>query len=171
MITIWKLTISGLRLGIPNFLKTSFTMAVDWNAVLNLHKGEISSVEIAKRLDMNRLTEWKIVKKFQDPWPTRARKKTESASLNFPKTRGKSCDQIPSAFCALWSQTELPALHRRHFGGLPAALGQEALPMSSLVPATGLCAFSRFQDYPVLDLEENPLIHKQENLACKEPCS
>ena len=69
----------------------------------------------------------------------------------------------------VWSQIELPAQHRRHFGGLHAALGQEAFPMSSLVPATGLCALSRFQDYPVLDSEENSLIHKQGSLARKEP--
>ena len=35
----------------------------------------------------------------------------------------------------LWSKIKLPALHRRHFGELPAALGQEALSRSSLVPA------------------------------------
>ena len=56
----------------------------------------------------------------------------------------------------------------RYFRGLPAALGQETLPRSSLVPATGLCALSRFQKHPVLDSEEN-LIHKHGSLACKEP--
>ena len=35
--------------------------------------------------------------------------------------------EVSSAFCALWSQIKLPALHRGHFGGLPAALGTEAL--------------------------------------------
>ena len=53
--------------------------------------------------------------------------------------------EVPSAFCALWSQIEHPALHRRHFGRVPAALGQEVLPRSFLVPATGICALLRFQ--------------------------
>ena len=48
---------------------------------------------------------------------------------------------------------ELPALHRRHFGGLPTALNQEALPRSSLVSATELCAVSRFQDHPLPNSE------------------
>ena len=83
---------------------------------------------------------------------------------------GRHRDQeVSSALYALWSQIELPALHRRHFGGLPVALGQEALPRNSLVPATGLCALFRFQDHPVLDSEENPIIHKQGSLTCKEP--
>ena len=41
-------------------------MAVDRNAMIKLHKSENSNVEIAKRLDMNRSTVWKIVKKFQE---------------------------------------------------------------------------------------------------------
>ena len=41
-------------------------MAVDRNAVIKLHKSKKSNVEIAKRLDMNRLTVWKTVKKFQE---------------------------------------------------------------------------------------------------------
>ena len=41
-------------------------MAVDQNAVIKLHKSEKSNVEIAKRLDMNRSTLWKIVKTFQE---------------------------------------------------------------------------------------------------------
>ena len=38
-----------------------------------------------------------------------------------------------------------------------------------LVPATGLCTLSHFQDRPVIDSEKNPLIHKQGSLACMEP--
>ena len=80
--------------------------------------------------------------------------------------------KVPSALGALWSQIEPPSLHRRHFGGLSAVLGQEALPWSFLVLATGLCVLSRFQDHRVLDSKENSLIHKQGSLACKEhwPC-
>ena len=74
--------------------------------------------------------------------------------------------KVHSFFCALWTEIELPALHRGHFGGLPAALAQEALPRSSQFAATGLCAC--FQDHSVLDSEENPLIHKHGSLACKE---
>ena len=40
-------------------------MFVDRNAVIKLHKSEKSNVEILKRLDMNRLTVWRILKKFQ----------------------------------------------------------------------------------------------------------
>ena len=39
---------------IPKFLNTSFKMTVDQNAVIKIHNGEKSNVEIAKRLDMNR---------------------------------------------------------------------------------------------------------------------
>ena len=42
-------------------------MAVDRNAVIKLHKNGKTNVEIAKPLDMNRSTVWKIVKKFQEP--------------------------------------------------------------------------------------------------------
>ena len=67
---------------------------------------------------------------------------------------------VPSNLCAFWSQIELSGCllpwDKKHFQG-------------GLVPATGRCALSRFQDHPVLDSEENPFIHKQGNLACKEP--
>ena len=65
MITIWKLTIFTFRLGIPKFLKFNFTIFVDRNEVIKLHKSVKSNVEIAKRLDMNRSTVWKIMKKLQ----------------------------------------------------------------------------------------------------------
>ena len=39
-------------------------MVVDRNAVIKLHKSGKGNVEIAKRLDMNRSTVWKILKKF-----------------------------------------------------------------------------------------------------------
>ena len=66
MITIWKLAISTFKLVIPKFSKISFTMTVDWNTVIGLHKRGESNVKIAKRLDMNRLAVWKIVKKFPE---------------------------------------------------------------------------------------------------------
>ena len=66
MIIICKLTLSTFRLGIPIFSKISFTMTVDRNVVIKLYKSRNSNVEIAKRLDMNRSTVWKIVNKFQE---------------------------------------------------------------------------------------------------------
>ena len=54
MITVLKLTISTFRLGIPKFPKISYTMAVDRNAVIKLHKSGKSNVEILKRLEVNR---------------------------------------------------------------------------------------------------------------------
>ena len=41
-------------------------MAVGRNAVIKLHKSGKSNVEIAKRLDMNRSTVWKIVTETGD---------------------------------------------------------------------------------------------------------
>ena len=70
MIIIWKLTISTVRLGIPKFSKISFTNIADRNAVIKLSKSGKSNVEIAKLLDMNRSTVWKIVKKFQEAGKT-----------------------------------------------------------------------------------------------------
>ena len=69
-------------------------MAIDRNAVIKLHKSRKSNVEPAKRLDMNRSTVWKIVKKYQETentldQPRRGRKRV-SAPLNFSKTRGKT---------------------------------------------------------------------------------
>ena len=65
-------------------------MPVDRNVVIKLHKRGKSNVENAKRLDMNRSTVWKIVKKFQKT----GRGENEGfAPLNSSKTRGKSCDE------------------------------------------------------------------------------
>ena len=41
-------------------------MAVERNAVIKLHKGGKTKVEVAKQLNMNRSTVWKIVKNFQE---------------------------------------------------------------------------------------------------------
>ena len=45
-------------------------MTADRNAVIELHKSGKGNVEIAKRLDMNRSTMWKIVKKFLETGST-----------------------------------------------------------------------------------------------------
>ena len=45
-------------------------MAVDRNMVIKLNKSGKSNVEIAKRLEMNRSTVWKIVKKFKETGST-----------------------------------------------------------------------------------------------------
>ena len=50
MMTIRKLAITSFRLGMPKFSKISFTMTVDRNAVIKLHKSGKSNAEIAKRL-------------------------------------------------------------------------------------------------------------------------
>ena len=94
MITIWKFTSSTFRLGVPKFLNISFTMAVDRNAVIKLHKSGKSNVEIAKRLEMNRFTVWKIVKKFQKTEnpparPGRGRKRSVRSSQYLKNTREK----------------------------------------------------------------------------------
>ena len=81
--------------GYPKFTKISFIMNVDRNAVIKLHKSGKNNVKIAKRLDMNRSTAWKIVKKFQETPLTDQNTKENGVSgpLNSSKTRGKSCDE------------------------------------------------------------------------------
>ena len=75
-------------------------MAVDENAMIKLHKSEKSNIEIAKRLDMNRSTVWKIVKKFQEhPRPTRARKKTECPLPSTPQNHEEKAEAKPSPSC------------------------------------------------------------------------
>ena len=54
----------------PIFSEISFTIAVDRNAVIKLHKSGKSNVEIAERLDMNHPTVWKIAKNFQETGKT-----------------------------------------------------------------------------------------------------
>ena len=68
-------------------------MAVDRNAV-KLHKSGKSNVEIAKRLDMNRSTAWKIVKKFPETGntldrPGRRRKRSVRSPQLLKNTREK----------------------------------------------------------------------------------
>ena len=41
-------------------------MSIDRNIVIKLHKSGESNSEIAKWLRMNRITVWKIIKKFQE---------------------------------------------------------------------------------------------------------
>ena len=94
MITIWKLTISTFRLGIPKFSKISFTIIVHRIAVSKLHKSGKSNVEIAKRLDMNCSTVWKIVKKFQETgntldWSGSGRKRSVRSPHLLKNTREK----------------------------------------------------------------------------------
>ena len=94
MITIWKPTIFTFKLGIPKFSKISFTMAVDRNAVIKLHKSRESNVEIAKRLDMKGSTVRKVVKKFQETgntldWSGRERKRSVRSPQLLKNTREK----------------------------------------------------------------------------------
>ena len=293
MITICKFTISSFRQAIPKFSKINFAMAVDRNAVIKLHKSRKSNVEIGKRLDMDRLTAWKIVKKFQENehtlnQPGRGRKrsvrspqllKNKRAKLRrnprrsyrtLPTAAGVSKSTMHQALRDDLGVKPFKMLHRQELtanhvdvmtqkcrkilqeddGTLSnlvftdekkfdiqhvvsqqnkrvwaSSLSTEErivtrrqnqqsvmvwaavtetgrspllfvpsgvklkfqryiahmlegclLPWAkkhfqggSLVPATGLCSLLRFQDHPALDSEENPLIHKQGSLLCKEP--
>ena len=94
MTTIWKLIISTFRLGMPKFSKISFTMAIDRNAVIKLYKRGKSNFVIAIRLDMNRWTVWKIVKKFQETGntldrPGRGRKRSVHSTQLLKNTTEK----------------------------------------------------------------------------------
>ena len=69
-------------------------MTVDRNVVIKLHKSGKSNVEIAKRLDMNRSTVWKIMKKFQETGntldrPGRGRKRSVRSPKLLKNTREK----------------------------------------------------------------------------------
>lgn len=69
-------------------------MTVDRNIVIKLHKSGKNNVEIAKRLDMNRSTVWKIVKKFQETGntldrPGRGRKRSVRTPKLLKNTREK----------------------------------------------------------------------------------
>ena len=69
-------------------------MAVDRKTVIKLHKIGETTVEIAKRLKMNRLTVWKIVKKFEETGNTlgregRGRKQTMRTPQLIKSTREK----------------------------------------------------------------------------------
>ena len=91
-------------------------MAVDRNAANKLHKSGKSNVEITKQLNMNRLTVWKIVKKFQEtgntldrpghgrkcPIPSTPQKQEgKAATKSSPKQQNlghrSSCEQIHHA--------------------------------------------------------------------------
>ena len=70
--------------------------------------------------------------------------------------------EIPPSFRPIWSQIELPAEHCGHSGGLFATLGQSALPRPNMDPSTGFCTLSWLQLNTILDLEGNPLCHKED---------
>ena len=65
-------------------------MSIDHNIVIKLHKSEESNSEIAKRLEMNRTTVWKIIKKVSGDWnyprSGRPRPKTD---CSYPSTDKK----------------------------------------------------------------------------------
>ena len=81
-------------------------MAVDQNSVIKLHKNGKSNVEIATRLDMNRSTVWKIVKKVQESETPLTEEGAEengvSAPLNSSKTQRKSCDETVAEAAEPW---------------------------------------------------------------------
>ena len=59
-------------------------MAVDLNIVIKLHKSGRSNVKIAKRLEMNCFTVWKIVKSLKKPVTTLTRKGKEENEISTP---------------------------------------------------------------------------------------
>ena len=80
-------------------------MAVDRNAVINLHKSGKSNVEIAKRLDINSSALW-MIKKFQETRNTLdrpgRRRKGSVRLLNSSKTQEKSCDETLAEAAETW---------------------------------------------------------------------
>ena len=109
--------------------KISFTVAVDQNAVIKLHKSGRSNVEIAKWLDMNRSTVWKIVKNFQETVTPLTDQGAEEngvyASLNSSKTRGKSCDETLAKAQNLDHRSRCEQIH--HASGVEGQSGSEVI--------------------------------------------
>ena len=77
--------------------------------------------------------------------------------------------EIPPAFCAICSQIELPALHRRYFELLPVALDQEALPKEFSGRCNKTLRPLTLPRSPSPEARENPLIAKQGSLTFKDP--
>ena len=82
--TILKLKLSSLFSNRLKFCKICIENAVDQNIVIKLHKSGKSNVEIAKRLEMNCSTVWKIVKKFKKTSNTIDRKGKEENEVSTP---------------------------------------------------------------------------------------
>ena len=98
--------------------------------------------------------------------------------------RAAFCPGDPPPFCLIWSQIELPAVHRGYFGGLPATLGQSAFPRRTMDLATGFYTLSWLQvhtipsfiskeDWPARNPDLNPLDYSilsiLENKVCSTP--
>ena len=100
MITICKLTISTFRLGIPNVSKFSFTVLVDRNAVIKLHKSEkvMLNCKTAGYEPFNGVEDREEVPEDRKhPWSTRVRKKTECPlSSTLQKHEGKAATKPSS---------------------------------------------------------------------------
>ena len=83
-------------------------MAVDRKTVIKLHKICETNVEIAKRLKINRLTVWKIVKKFKETGNTldregRGRKRT-ICTPQLIKNTGEKLRRNPPEIAGHWPQ-------------------------------------------------------------------
>ena len=114
-------------------------MDVDRNAVIKLQKSGKSNVEIAKRLDMNRSTVWKIVKIFQeiespltDP---DAEENGVSAPLNTSKHEGKAVTKPSPKLQNLDHLSRHEQMH--HAPGIEGRSGGEALQDAALPGAYG----------------------------------
>ena len=86
-------------------------MAVDRNAVIKLHKSRKSNVEIAKRLDMNRSTVWKIVKKFQRPETLLTDQVTEENGV-YPSTPQKRNSRRSCRTLAIAADVSKSTMHQ-----------------------------------------------------------
>ena len=91
-----------------------------------------------------------------------------------PKNSGKSSRKCPTAYCRTsYSRTRRNSTSSRWQSnkitefGLPRHPQREGSSPGAKIHSPSW--FGRLQYHPVLDSEENALIHKQERLACKEP--
>ena len=90
-------------------------MVVDQNAVIKLHKSGKRNFEIAKRLDMNPSTAWKIVKKFQETGNILTDQGEEEIGVSFPlnssKHEGKAATKPSSKLQNLGHHSRCEKIH------------------------------------------------------------
>ena len=115
-------------------LKNYFTIAVNRNAVIKLHRSGKSNVEIAKRLDMNRSTVWKIVKKFQKTGntfdqPGRKRKRSVRSPQLPEKQEGNAATKPSPKLKNLGHRSRCEQIH--HAPGIEGQAGGDALHAAS----------------------------------------
>ena len=105
-------------------------MAEDQNAVIKLHKGGKSKVEIAKQLDMNCSMVWKIVKKFQETGntldrPGRLRKRSDRFPQFLKKKKRKPATKLSPKLQSLGHCSRCEQIH--YAPGVEGRSGGETL--------------------------------------------